>query len=330
MYAVGLDVDTASVSFVSVSSLIIIRLLAGILITNIDPPAFSVVGKILYLITNKSAGNLPELSAYKNDSFEETFDFDKTLIPSEYLISDHLIKHIKPLNDTEFGYYLAGLIEGDGYIGDKRIEIAFHMDDISSAFYIKKRIGYGSVLFLKGKNSVRYVLRKNDGLLKLYNLINGKLLGRAKIDQLINNKYDIWGPVLPSASFNILTNHWLAGFADADGSFGIFISKSKTHQTGYNVTINFRIKQKDPNLLYIIKEQLGGNVYEFCDGMFSYRSTSFKISHNVITYFDHFHLLSKWVNYIKWRNAYRIIQRKEHLTVGGLAKIRKLKENLRD
>jgi len=39
---------------------------------------------------------------------------------------------------------------------------------------------------------------------------------------------------------------------------------------------------------------------------------------------------SKWINSIKWRNAYRIIQQKEHLTVDGLAKIRKLQENLRD
>jgi hypothetical protein len=66
--------------------------------------------------------------------------------------------------------------------------------------------------------------------------------------------------------------------------------------------------------------------------MFSYSSTSFKVAYNVANYFDNYHLLnaSKWINYIKWRKAYRIIQRKEHLTVNGLAKIRKLQENLRD
>ena len=40
------------------------------------------------------------------------------------------------------GYYLAGLIKGDGYIGERRIEIAFHKDDISSANYIKRRKAY--------------------------------------------------------------------------------------------------------------------------------------------------------------------------------------------
>jgi hypothetical protein len=66
--------------------------------------------------------------------------------------------------------------------------------------------------------------------------------------------------------------------------------------------------------------------------MYSYSSTNFKIAYNIANYFDKYHLLnaSKWINFIKWRKAYRIIQRKEHLTLEGLAKIRKLQENLRD
>ena len=31
-------------------------------------------------------------------------------------VSEHIPKHKTPLSDTEFGYYLAGLIEGDGYL----------------------------------------------------------------------------------------------------------------------------------------------------------------------------------------------------------------------
>jgi hypothetical protein len=241
---------------------------------------------------------------------------------------------MKPDTDEEFGYYLAGLIEGDGYFGDSRFEISFHIDDISSAYYIKKRIGYGSVLFLRNKNSVRYVLRHSLGLKKVLSLINGKLLGQNKIDQIIkhkyNEKYNI--SILPKANFNLSENHWLAGFSDADGSFGIFISKSETHKTGYNIKLPFRIKQKNPELLTLIKTQFGGNIYQFNDGMYSYSSTSFKIAYIFSNYFDKYHLLnaSKWLNFIKWRKAYRIVQRKEHLTLDGLAKIRKLKENLRD
>lgn len=134
---------------------------------------------------------------------EVIFDFDK------HMLSDHLQKHRKPETDEEFGFYLAGLIEGDGYLGYKRIEIAFHTDDISSAFYIKRRTGYGSVLFLKGKNSVRYVVRKMVGIEKIYRLINGKLHGQLKIDQLRKYQYDtiFKSPILPKAKPDLLTNH---------------------------------------------------------------------------------------------------------------------------
>jgi hypothetical protein len=51
---------------------------------------------------------------------------------------------------------------------------------------------------------------------------------------LIYHKYnELFGkPILPKANFYLLTNHWLAGFADADGSFGIYISISQTHKLG--------------------------------------------------------------------------------------------------
>jgi hypothetical protein len=359
LYAVGLDVDTLSVSLEMVTFLIIIWLIAGNLLNIQSPPSLicnlssicfrensrdvislfyaallkdkKLVGKS-FEFEEQSAGNPLVFSTSENA--EVIFDFDNTLISENLFISDHLKKHQKPETEEEFGYYLAGLIEGDGYIGGRRIEIAFHTDDISSAYYIKKRIGYGSVLFLRDKNSVRYVLRKSAGLERVFSLINGKFLGQSKLDQLICHKYnELFGkPILPKANLDLLTNHWLAGFADADGKFGIYISKSQTHKLGYNITLPFRIKQKYPELLILVKQHLGGNVYQFKDKMFSYSSTNFKVAYNVANYFDIYHLLnaSKWINYIKWRKAYRIIQRKEHLTVNGLAKIRKLQENLRD
>lgn len=398
MFAVGMDVDTFSVSFFLVTEFIIIWLFAGNFIfldlyffltvrraakykkveflkKELSPPMFSLVGKILTTFSNlylapapalvpasdygnantcslkgmemaiplrsaepegecnpplrtveplriggvasarravvvrvehwislfenkKSAGNPFSFKFINfknmNENAEVIFNFNKPLISKDYFISDHLTKHIKPETDEEFGFYLAGLIEGDGYFGDRRFEIAFHMDDISSAYYIKKRIGYGSVLFLKNKNSVRYVLRHKAGLFKVLSLVNGKFLGQHKINQLIFHNYSkIFNiSILPNANFNIVNNHWLAGFADADGSFGIFISKSKTYKTGFNITIPFRIKQKYPELLNLIKKELGGNVYQFNDGMYSYSSTNFKIAYNIANYFDKFHLLN--------------------------------------
>ena len=229
---------------------------------------------------------------------------------------------------------MAGLIEGAGFIGSNRIEIAFLSSDIQNAFYLKKRLGYGSVLFLKGKNSVRYVCRHKEGLKLIFTLINGKLVGDLIINQLTLNNFDKLFdlPILPKANFNVFTTHWLAGFADASGSFVIDIIKSKSHATGFNITLPFIIKQNSPDLLYFVCNGLGGKVFKFNDGLFIYSSISFKVAYSVANYFDHFSLLnpSKHLNYLKWRNVYRMVYRKEHLSADGLYTIRKLKGSLRD
>jgi hypothetical protein len=152
MYTVGLDVDTL-VSTVMVTLLIKIGLYAGKFDYFFGPLSFRLFGKIQE--NEQSAGNLED-----SDSIYEL----NQLISKNLFISDHLNKHTRPKTDLEFGYYLAGLIEGDGNFGDHRFEIAFHKEDTFLAYFIKKQIGYGSVLKLKGKNSVRYVLRHSDGL----------------------------------------------------------------------------------------------------------------------------------------------------------------------
>jgi len=146
-----------------------------------------------------------EQSAGNSDISDEI----NNLIQENDHISDHLLKHNKPETDEEFGYYLAGLIEGDGYFGDHRFEIAFHKEDTFLAYYIKKQIGYGSVLSLKNKNSVRYVLRHSEGLKRVLALVNGKFLTNKKINQILTHKYDSKFnlTILPPANFDLNSNH---------------------------------------------------------------------------------------------------------------------------
>jgi len=91
-------------------------------------------------------------------------------------------------------------------------------------------------------------------------------------------------------------------------------------------------KGEKGRILKIIQEFFGGNIY-FLDKeqVFYYNSASATASAVVFNYFDKFQLnSSKLIRYLKWRQAYRIVQRKEHLTEKGLNKIRKLQGNLRD
>jgi hypothetical protein len=146
-----------------------------------------------------------EQSAGNSDISEEI----NNLVQDQDHISDHLTKHSKPDTDEEFGYYLAGLIEGDGYFDDHRFEIAFNKENIFLAYYVKKRIGYGSVLKFKNKNSVRYVLKHFEGLKRVLELVNGKFLTDTKINQILTHKYDSKFnlTVLPPANFDLKSNH---------------------------------------------------------------------------------------------------------------------------
>lgn len=96
------------------------------------------------------------------------------------LISDHMNIHKKPITDIDFSYYLAGLIDADGDISiNHYIEIIFHKNDASLAYYIKKRIGYGTVKEIN--NNLKYNANLK-GTIKIITLIYDKLRTK-KIDK---------------------------------------------------------------------------------------------------------------------------------------------------
>lgn len=141
----------------------------------------------------------------------------------------HVPKHLKPLNDDQFGHYLAGLIDGDGHFSSKQqLVIVFHSLDASLAYYIKERLGFGSVKKVKDKNAFLLVIAARKGVEKVINLINGKIRTENKFYQITNNilthnNYIDLGKTL-NFKLNLnqdLQNHWLAGFSDADASFQI-------------------------------------------------------------------------------------------------------------
>lgn len=265
-------------------------------------------------------------------------------------ISFHVPKHSKPISENNFGHYLAGLIEGCGHFSSQQeLIIVFHPLDVSLAYYIKERLGYGSVIFTnkKVKNKIatlRYGDRgsviffisssksQRDGLKKVINLINGKIRTENKFNQITKNilnhknflefKNKINFIINPGRSsfssdkqasgsgnknfflaesgsaYRINKNHWLAGFSDAVAGFQIKIILRKNREL---VRLNFKINQKNDNLLRLIKEFFGGNIgYSQIQDNYYYGSTSFGSAKKVINYLDSFQLLSsKHVNYLK-------------------------------
>ena len=294
----------------------------------------------------KSAGNI----LYITNGTSETLR-DGVVVNSENVrrVSDHVPKHLKPLNNKQLGYYLAGLIDGDGHFSKaQQLVIVFSSPDAFLAYYLKEKLGYGNVKKVKDKNAYLLIIANKKGMLQVINLINGKLRTKHRFDQVVNNvlnhnKYTDQNIHFTLDSSKNLDNHWLAGFSDADASgaglqagcaspqasFQIKIIKRITRNKP-EIRLNYQMDQKSDLLLNMIKEYLGGNIgYRKSQDTFYYGSTNFGSAKKVIEYFYQYHLQSrKHISYLRWRKVYRLIQDKEHLTEKGLSKIIKMKSLL--
>jgi len=91
------------------------------------------------------------------------------------------------IQNKNFNYYLAGLIEGDGTIivplseRDKKgrltypsIQIVFGLMDLPLALMIQKELGHGSISRKKGLGAYILTINNKEGLLKIISLVNGK------------------------------------------------------------------------------------------------------------------------------------------------------------
>ncbi len=274
----------------------------------------------------QSAGNIV------NGTSETLRNEIEVSLESIKCVSNHVPKHSKPTNHEQLGHYLAGLIDGDGHFSEiAQLVIVFSASDAFLAYYLKKSLGFGNVRKVKNKNAYLLIIANKEGILKVINLINGKLRTKSKFNQVFNdvlkNKnysdYDINFTLNSSNDFN---NHWLAGFSDADASFQIKIF-NRSHGKRPEIRLNYQIDQKKDDVLILVKNLIGGNLgYRKSQDTYYYGSTSFGSARNVINYFDKFNLQSrKHVSFLRWRKVYRLIQDREHLTEQGINKIIKIK-----
>jgi len=143
----------------------------------------------------------------------------------------HRPHHTYPKNDEELGYYLAGLIDGDGYISNEdnqpTITITFHKKDTFLAYKIKSLLGYGLVRCYSSYSI--YTITNREGLIKMLYLIYNKLRLIHKVNRLnkLIEKYNL--PLeksIPDNS-NVTLTHYLAGLLDSDGSLTIKLLKRK-------------------------------------------------------------------------------------------------------
>lgn len=320
MYSVGLDVDTL-VSTMLVTTYEEIVLYAGKFLT-IDPilNSFSFQkGTTLFMLTRKQAKKQSAGNPYSSTVGLE----------DQVRISDH---YFPKFNSDLFGWYLAGQIEGDGHINERKLEIIQHEKDRSLAHRLKKIIGYGQIYNIKDKKAIKYVISKQEGRDRIQEQCNGKFVGPFKIYQIIKHKR-LWikNDMIQQPPTNNIdqTKPWLSGFQDADGTQGIFVTKSKTHRLKVSTRQEIKISQKEDKLLNLIKNRMEGYIYKDDKQIFRWTQTGKQKCKNLIEYIDKHPLLSlKFTQYHIQRKAFRIMQRKEHLTEEGQKKIKNMKTRL--
>lgn len=231
-------------------------------------------------------------------------------------MTNDFLKAQKPKNLEEFGYYLAGLLDADGYISKEGyISITFHERELSVAYYIKKVIGYGSILKQKNSKSYRYRCCAKDKVKPITVMIRDKLRSPTRITQFnerlapkINSQ-----PTKPDTS-SLKESHWLAGFIQGDGSFQIKINNRGTSKEQVMAVI--QISQKKDLLLQQIQKTFGGYIYYYKpQDYYLYSSSSISNANKFVNYLDHYQVIgSSFKIYQLWRQIPLDKSKKPHLS----------------
>jgi hypothetical protein len=117
---------------------------------------------------------------------------------SIYKLNSNTSRHYEN-NPENFGYYLAGLLEGDGHISipalfknsqstrifNPRIVFTSHINNLALYAFIQSELGDIGRFQITGTNTLRYVIGDLKGIQILINLMHGKF--RTPKNQTFNN-----------------------------------------------------------------------------------------------------------------------------------------------
>lgn len=254
--------------------------------------------------------------------------------------------------DGQLGYYLAGLIEGDGSIivptkdktpGGKNthpvIRIVFTIHDLPLAQKLQQVLGCGFIQKPKEGNYYLFEVQNIEGLLKLANLINGKMR-TPKIEALnrlinwLNNKKNSSIVCLGLDTSNLDSNSWFAGFSDADSYFQVSLTHNKELDTIKKIKSFYRLEIQqnyhgEANLYKDIIESIAKflqtkvlsrkrilNDKEYVSFMVA--TSSIPTNLLVDNYFKQFPMFSaKQLDYLEWSKVLHLRISKQHLLESG-------------
>lgn len=271
-----------------------------------------------------------------------------------YIQTQNYSTHNVYFNNNQLGYYLAGLIEGDGTIivptKEKTpngklthpvIRIVFTQYDLPLAEKLQQVLNCGFIQKPKKGNYYLYEIQNITGLLKLVKLINGKMR-TPKIEALhrlinwLNNKNidKEFIVCLGLDSSPLDSNSWFAGFSDADSYFQVSLIENKELGTIQRIKCFYRLEiqqnyhgelESYKNIIELIAKFLQTNLLtrqriinnkEY----FSYIITTSSNATNLLVdnYFKKYPMFSsKQLNYLEWSKVLHLKLNKKHLIRSG-------------
>jgi hypothetical protein len=324
---------------------------------NIAPALNSAIcWELLNLKLTQSAGNLIDLNLLR--IFRDyTPEFFFCLNSSVQISSLPFINF--STNNSNFSYYLAGLIEGDGTIVVPKtersekgklnypsIQIAFNLKDLPLALLIQQNLGHGSLSRKKGVNAYILTINNLEGMILIVNLINGKLRTPKihsfwnLIDWLNNKniKLNIIKKSLNTSS--LLDNSWLSGFIEADGHFNV---RNTIKSTKPKVECKFELSQRQNdhrghNNLFFLEEiakllitSVKSIRMNTLHPQYRVRTTNIRANIVLENYLTAYPLFgSKYLDCIDWLKVLNLFKNGEHKNKKGIEKLNFIKLNMND
>lgn len=272
------------------------------------------------------------------------------------------LRTVGPKINKKFGAYLAGLWEGDGSIWIPKTTYApsgklytphfyiiFHDKDYPLVLALQKLIG-GTIRNKSENHAYVLTVSSINGLQNVIYLMNGylrtpKVHQFNKLIQWINTNYFSTEPIVCNDvdTSPIISNAWLSGFIDADGSFDVKVREKSFDGKGKNrVEARLRIEQRiiDPSTklsYYSVMKSIASslnvelNIFLHNEDIEYYiiSVTSPAKLKTLIYYLDTNSLFSsKLLNYLDFKYCVNLMLSRKHLTEQGRDNIKIIKAGM--
>jgi hypothetical protein len=307
----------------------------------------------------------------KNSSYFNLFDF--FLLKIVKAISKEEIKQTlndrdiiyKSIPKEQLGYYLAGLLEGDGSISipalgnttlnrilNPRLIFTAHKNNLYLYAYIQHLLGGIGRFQLSSNNNIRYIIGDIEGIKLIINLIHNKLrtpknITFNKLIEFMNFKYNLSIEKSMLDESNLLNNSWFTGFVEADGNFYIKVvelkpkSDTRIRSISESISLKFTLNQSfyykptnssNLSVMQSIAESFMFNMSEFetlSGKTLCVSATSINNIKLIVKYFNNYNLLGlKYKDFLDWEKVYYMILDKKHLSLEGINKIKLIKSGM--